>query len=84
MVGPAALGKMVQTEWHNFLDGNTFRDSASVDRRVFVYDLKGGVSLRLAPLRLSLTHVHRSAEFNTPLGSGGTQRLHSLNMSWEF
>jgi hypothetical protein len=70
---------------HNiFLDGNSFRNSASVDRRVFVYDLKGGISLRLAPLRLSLTHVHRSAEFSTPLGSGGTQRFQSFNVSWEF
>jgi hypothetical protein len=67
-----------------FLDGNTFRNSASVDRRVFVYDLKGGISLRFAPLRVSLTHVHRSTEFSTPLGSGGIQRFQSLNVSWEF
>lgn len=67
-----------------FLDGNSFRDSASVDRRVFVYDLKGGISLRMAPLRVSLTHVHRSTEFSTALGSGGIQRFQSLNLSWEF
>lgn len=67
-----------------FLDGNSFRDSASVDRRVFVYDLKGGISMRIAPLRISLTHVHRSSEFSTPLGNGGIQRFQSLNVSWEF
>lgn len=67
-----------------FLDGNTFRDSASVDRRVFVYDLKAGLSLRIAPLRISVTHVRRSAEFSTPTGSGGSQRFQSFNLSWEF
>lgn len=67
-----------------FLDGNSFRNSASVDRRVFVYDVKAGLSLRLAPLRVSITHVRRSAEFATPAGSGGTQRFQSFNVSWEF
>lgn len=67
-----------------FLDGNTFRDSASVDRRAFVYDITGGVSLRIAPLRISLTHVQRSPEFNTVPGNGGNQRFQSLNVSWEF
>ena len=67
-----------------FLDGNTFRNSASVERRVFVYDLKAGLSLRIAPVRLSLTHVQRSPEFTTPLGNGGIQRFQSINVSWEF
>ncbi len=67
-----------------FLDGNTFRDSAAVDRRLFVHDLKAGFSLRIAPLRVSLTHVQRSAEFTTPLGSAGIQRFQSINVSWEF
>lgn len=67
-----------------FLDGNSFRDSPSVDRRVWVYDLKAGFSLRIAPLRISVTHVRRSAEFSTPAGNGGTQRFQSFNLSWEF
>lgn len=67
-----------------FLDGNTFRDSASVDRRVFVYDLKAGLSVRIAPLRISVTHVWRGAEFSTPAGNGGSQRFQSFNLSWEF
>ena len=67
-----------------FLDGNTFRDGPSVDRRIFVYDLKAGLSVRVAPLRLSFTHVHRSPEFGTALGSSGTQRFQSINVSWEF
>ncbi len=67
-----------------FLDGNTFRDSPAVDRRLFVHDLTAGFSLRVAPLRVSLTHVQRSAEFTTPLGSAGLQRFQSINVSWEF
>ena len=70
---------------HNiFLDGNTFRESASVDRRNFVYDFKAGISMRIAPMRISLTHVQRSPEFTTPLGNGAIQRFQSLNVSWEF
>ncbi len=67
-----------------FLDGNTFRDSASVDRRVFVYDLKAGLSVRMAPVRLSITHVRRSEEFTTPAGGGGRQKYQSINVSWEY
>jgi hypothetical protein len=67
-----------------FLDGNTFRESATVDRRVFVYDIKAGLSIRITPVRVSLTHMRRSPEFTTPLGSSGVQRFQSLNVSWEF
>ena len=67
-----------------FLDGNTFRESAAVDRRVWVYDLTGGMTLRVSPLRVSLTRVQRSSEFSTPAGNGGTQRFYSLNIGWEF
>jgi hypothetical protein len=67
-----------------FLDGNTFRDSPSVDRRPFVYDFKAGLSMRFAPVRVSLTHVQRSPEFTTALGGSGIQRFQSINVSWEF
>lgn len=67
-----------------FLDGNLFRSSPSVDRRVFVYDLKAGISVRIPPVRLSLTQIWRSEEFTTPAGGGGTQRFQSFNLSWEF
>lgn len=68
-----------------FLDGNMFRSGGpSVDRRNFVHDLKTGISVRIAPVRVSLTHVRRSEEFSTPLARGGSQRFQSLNLSWEF
>lgn len=67
-----------------FLDGNSFHDGPSVERRVFVHDVKAGVSMRIAPVRVSLTHVWRSDEFTTPAGASGNQRFQSINASWEF
>lgn len=67
-----------------FLDGNTFRDGPSVDRRPFVYDIKAGISVRIAPVHVSITRIRRSEEFTTPLGGGGQQKFYSLNLSWEF
>lgn len=67
-----------------FLDGNTFREGPSVDRRGFVHDLKAGFSVRIAPLHFSLTQVRRSEEFTTPVARGGTQQFYSINLSWEF
>ncbi len=46
-----------------FIDGNSFRDSHSVDKEHFVYDLNGGVSLTYGPMRTSYTVVRRSKEF---------------------
>jgi lipid A 3-O-deacylase len=67
-----------------FLDGTLFSDSPSVDRRPFVYDVTVGFSARVQALRFSLTHVRRSSEFDTALGSSGKQQFQSLNMGWEW
>ena len=68
-----------------FIDGNLFRSGGpSVDRRDVVYDLKAGFSVRIPPVRLSLTQIWRSEEFTTPFAGGGNQRFQSLNLSWEF
>lgn len=48
-----------------FLDGNTFRDSPSVDKRIFVGDLQVGAVVVVWRLRFSLTQVWRSKEFKT-------------------
>lgn len=48
-----------------FLDGNTFRDSRSVDKYPLVGDLQFGLVLDWASLRLSYTHVLRTREFRT-------------------
>jgi lipid A 3-O-deacylase len=49
---------------HNiFLDGNTFTDSHSVDRRPFVLDIQLGATLTLPAARLTVMHVFRTREF---------------------
>lgn len=46
-----------------FLDGNTFRDSHHVDKRVVVGDFQAGVALLFRGVRISYAHVVRSPEF---------------------
>lgn len=47
-----------------FLDGNTFRDSQSVDKQNFVGDLQLGVAVMFDKWRVSYTHVTRSPQFH--------------------
>ena len=46
-----------------FLDGNTFRDSQSIDKRPLVADFKLGAVAVLGSARLSFTHDFRTKEF---------------------
>lgn len=46
-----------------FLDGNTFRDSRSVDSEPFVADFSLGASVELGRAVLSYTHILRSPDF---------------------
>tara|TARA_R110000824_G_scaffold118960_18_gene272522 strand:- start:47993 stop:49138 length:1146 start_codon:yes stop_codon:yes gene_type:complete len=46
-----------------FLDGNTFRDSASVNKRPLVGDFKFGAVAVLKSVRVSFTHNLRTKEF---------------------
>ncbi len=48
-----------------FLDGNTFRDSLSVDKRHFVADFQVGVVVQGGPVQISYTWVARTEEFKT-------------------
>jgi hypothetical protein len=52
-----------------FLDGNTFRDSRSVDKKPFVGDFQFGIVVAYRSVRLSYTHVLRSREFDTQRAS---------------
>lgn len=47
-----------------FLDGNSFRDSASVDKNIFVGDVNAGVALSYDDYRLSYTLNYRTKEFD--------------------
>ncbi len=64
-----------------FLDGNIWRDSRSVDKRILVGDLQAGVALLWRGIRLSYTQVWRSEEF---YGQSGLQSFGSLSASFRF
>jgi hypothetical protein len=65
-----------------FLDGNTFRDSASVDRRPFVGDLSAGVVVHWRGVRFSYSQVWRSEEFYGQ--RGGAQSFGSVGATFRF
>jgi hypothetical protein len=46
-----------------FLDGNTWKDSHSVDRKPFVADVAAGIAATYKGWRVSYTHVLRTEEF---------------------
>lgn len=48
-----------------FLDGNTFRDSRSVDKKNWVGDAQFGIVLDWQTFRVTYTHVRRTREFTT-------------------
>jgi len=48
-----------------FLDGNTWEDSASVDRNTWVGDFQTGFSVSAGDWRLAYTYVWRTEEFST-------------------
>lgn len=48
-----------------FLDGNTWKDSPSVDKKILVADLFGGVGMIVGRWQLTGTFVHRTREFDT-------------------
>ena len=64
-----------------FLDGNTFRDSHSVTKEVFVGDLQAGVVLTWGDLRTAFTGVVRSPEFKDQQGA---DRFGAITVSTGF
>ncbi|MEZ5995246.1 MAG: lipid A deacylase LpxR family protein [Hyphomonadaceae bacterium] len=67
---------------HNlFLDGNTFQDSASVDRNPYVADFQTGFSISAGDWRLAYTYVWRTEEFST---QPTRQDFGALALSWRL
>jgi hypothetical protein len=64
-----------------FLDGNTFRDSRSVDKKHLVGDLQFGFVLDWSDVRLGYTHVLRTREFRTQETMNG---FGSLSLSVKY
>ena len=64
-----------------FLDGNTFRDSPSVDKKPLVADFEIGIVATLGSMRASFTQIYRTKEF---YGQKGDDRFGSFSLSWRF
>jgi hypothetical protein len=64
-----------------FLDGNTFRDSPSVDKKNFVGDFELGIAVTYGSMRASFTQIYRTKEFN---GQQGDDRFGTFSLSWRF
>lgn len=64
-----------------FLDGNTFTDSLSVDKRPFVGDLQAGLVVQWKRFRFSYTQILRTKEYE---GQGDPDVFGSLSLSYHF
>ncbi|MDT8420448.1 MAG: lipid A deacylase LpxR family protein [Desulfuromonadales bacterium] len=64
-----------------YLDGNTFRDSHSVDKKPFVADLIAGLSGHYGGFKITYSYILRSKQFET---QDHAQEFSSLSLSWMF
>lgn len=64
-----------------FLDGNTFTDSHSVDKKPVVGDLMAGLNLSRGRAQLSFAYVYRSKEYET---QSKAQKFGSINFSVSY
>ncbi|WP_178139292.1 lipid A deacylase LpxR family protein [Desulfovibrio litoralis] len=67
---------------HNiFLDGNTWKDSHSIEKNNFVGELNGGVAVTINEVRISYTHVFTTREFK---GQPRPQNYGSITVMMPF
>lgn len=64
-----------------FLDGNTWKESHSVDRKRLVADMAAGLSILYKHIKLSYAHVYRTKEFD---GQDKAQSFGSVTLSITF
>jgi hypothetical protein len=75
----AADGKFVAR--NILLDGNTFRDSHSVDKKPFVMDFIGGIGMIIHRFKITYSYVHRTKEFETQKDE---QHFGAISVSFTF
>ncbi len=63
------------------LDGNTFRDSHSVEKEPFVAGCIGGVGISIGRLKVTYAYVYRTKEFET---QDHDQEYGSISLSYTF
>lgn len=78
-------GRRLRVVGHNiFLDGNTFRDSASVDKEIVVHDWQAGFAVEISGFRFSYTHVWRSNEFKRENDDPGERGFGAFTVGWNW
>ena len=63
------------------LDGNTFRDSHSVDKKPFVANLIGGIGVIIHRFKITYSYVYRTKEFETQRDE---QQFAGISLSFTF
>lgn len=64
-----------------FLDGNTWRDSLSVEKRHFVADFQAGIVIQVKSFQIAYTYVWRTKEF---VNQGARHEFGALSLSAKF
>lgn len=64
-----------------FLDGNSFRESAHVEKENFVGGLQAGGAITYGPTRISYTHVLSTREYETQVKP---EQFGVISVSWRF
>lgn len=64
-----------------FLDGNTFSESHSVDKRTWVGDLQAGLAVQIYRFRITYTQIFRTSEYS---GQNSADEFGSLSLSYQF
>ena len=64
-----------------FLDGNTFGDSQSVNKKAVVGEYAFGVAMHIGNMKVSFTRLHRTREFD---GQKELPSYGSLNFTQSF
>ncbi|MFD2264220.1 lipid A deacylase LpxR family protein [Lacibacterium aquatile] len=64
-----------------FLDGNTWTDSPSVDKKHFVLDAQAGIAVVWRDTRIAYTYIYRTREFD---GQENPDQFGALSVSFRF
>lgn len=64
-----------------FLDGNTFAESHSVDKKPLVGDVQVGIAVQLSRFRITYTQIYRTKEYD---GQDSADQFGALSLSCAF
>lgn len=79
---PAFSGFQLEAVGHDiFLDGNTFKDSHSMEKEILVMDISAGFALNFDRYKFTYRHVYRTKQFKNQIQD---QVIGSLTMTVSF